>query len=58
MAVHGAKLVAELKGILTPEQKEALEEHRAARHEKRKGRMENRPSFLDDWIETHSKEPQ
>ena len=35
MAVHGAKLVAELKGILTREQKESLEEHRAARQAKR-----------------------
>ena len=58
MAVHGAKLVAELKGILTPEQKESLEEHRAARHGKRKGRMGDRLSFLDEWIETHSQEPQ
>ena len=58
MAVHGAKLVAELKGILTPEQKASLEEHKAARHEKRKGRMENRTSFLDEWIDVHSKEPQ
>ena len=58
MAVHGAKLVAELKGILTPEQKESLEEQRAARHEKRKGRKGNRVSFLDEWIETHSQEPQ
>jgi Spy/CpxP family protein refolding chaperone len=58
MAVHGAKLVAELKGILTPEQKESLEEHRAARHEKRKGRKGNRVSFLDEWIDTHSQEPQ
>ena len=58
MAVHGAKLVAELKGILTPEQKESLEEHRAARHGKREGRMENRTSFLDEWIETNSQEPQ
>ena len=58
MAVHGAKLVAELKGILTPEQKETLEELRAARQEKRKGRRGNRVSLLDEWIETHSKEPQ
>jgi periplasmic protein CpxP/Spy len=57
MAVHGAKLVAELKGILTPEQKESLEEHRAARQEKRRGRKGNRVSFLDEWIETHSQEP-
>ena len=58
MAVHGAKLVAELKGILTPEQKESLEEQRAARHENRKGRRGNRVSFLDEWIDTHSQEPQ
>jgi Spy/CpxP family protein refolding chaperone len=57
MAVHGARLVAELKGILTPEQKESLEEHRSARHEKRRGRMGNGVSFLDQWIETHSQEP-
>ena len=57
MAVHGAKLVAELKGILTPEQKESLEEHRAARQERRKGRKRNRVSFLDEWIETHSQDP-
>jgi Spy/CpxP family protein refolding chaperone len=58
MAVHVAKLVAELKGILTPDQKEALEGFKATRHEKRKGWRENRTSFLDEWIETHSKEPQ
>jgi Spy/CpxP family protein refolding chaperone len=58
MAVHGAKLVAELKGILTPEQKESFEEMRAGRHEKRKGRMGDRTSFLDEWIEKHSQEPQ
>jgi len=58
MAVHGAKLVAELKGILTPMQEESLEEHRAARHGKRIGRMENRTSLLDEWIETHIQEPQ
>lgn len=58
MAVHGAKLVAELKGILTPEQKASLEEQRTARHGKREGRMENTISLLDEWIETHSKEPQ
>jgi len=58
MAVHGAKLVAELKGILTAEQKESLEEHRAAWQGKREGRMEKRISFLDEWIDTHSREPQ
>jgi len=58
MAVHRAKLAAELKGILTPGQKESLEEHRAARHGKRKGRRENRTTFLDEWIEMHSQEPQ
>ena len=58
MAVHGAKLAAELRGILTPEQKESLEGHRAARHGKRKGQRENRTTFLDEWIETHSQEPQ
>lgn len=58
MAVHAAKLIAELKGILTPEQKADFEEHKAARLEKRKGRGENRTSFLDEWIEVHSKEPQ
>jgi Spy/CpxP family protein refolding chaperone len=58
MAVHVAKLVAELKGILTPEQNAALEEFKASRHERRKGWRENRTSFLDEWIETHSKEPQ
>jgi Spy/CpxP family protein refolding chaperone len=57
MAVHGAKLVAELKSILTPEQKESLEEYRAARHERRKGRRGNRVSFMDEWIITHSQEP-
>jgi Spy/CpxP family protein refolding chaperone len=58
MAVHGAKLVAELKGILTPEQRASLEEMKAARHQKRKGRMESRTSFLDEWIDTHIQEPQ
>ncbi len=58
MAVHGARLVAELKGILTPEQKASLDEHKAARHEKRRHRMENRTSFLDEWIDTHAGESQ
>jgi Spy/CpxP family protein refolding chaperone len=55
MAVHGAKVVAELKGILTPEQRSVLEEHRVARQEKRRGRKEHRASFLDEWIDMHSK---
>jgi Spy/CpxP family protein refolding chaperone len=60
MAVHGARLVAELRGILTPEQKAMLEERRAHRQEKRKGQRERRSSFLDEWIDMHSKvqEPQ
>jgi len=60
MAVHGAKLVAELRGILTPEQKAMLEERKAHRQEKRKGRREHRSSFLDEWIDMYSKveEPQ
>lgn len=57
MAVHGAKLVAELKGILTPAQQASLEELRAARQKNRGGRMNNRTSFLDEWIDMHSKEP-
>jgi Spy/CpxP family protein refolding chaperone len=55
MAVHAAKVVAELRGILTPEQKAALEEFKAARHERREGRREHRASFLDEWIEMYSK---
>ena len=60
MAVHGAKLIAELRGILTPEQRAILEEHKATRHEKRRGRREHLSSFLDEWIEMHGKvdEPQ
>jgi Spy/CpxP family protein refolding chaperone len=58
LAVHGAKLVAELKGVLTPEQKEYLEVHRAVLHEKQRGRVGKGVSFLDEWIETHSQEPQ
>ncbi len=57
MAVHRARVAAELKGILTPEQKAALEEFRAGRQKHRKGRMKNRTSFLDEWIDMHSKEP-
>jgi Spy/CpxP family protein refolding chaperone len=60
MAVHGAKLVAELRGILTPEQKAMLEERKAHRQAKRRGRREHRSSFLDEWIDMYSKvqEPQ
>jgi Spy/CpxP family protein refolding chaperone len=60
MAVHGAKLVAELRSILTPEQKAMLEERKAHRQEKRRGRKEHRSSFLDEWIDMYSKveEPQ
>ena len=58
MAVHAAKLIAELRGILTSEQKADFEEHKAAWLEKHEGRRENRTSFLDEWIEVHSKEPQ
>jgi len=55
MAVHGAKLAAELRGILTPEQKAMIEERKADRQEKRRGRWERRSSFLDEWIEMYSK---
>ena len=58
MAVHGAKLAAELKGILTPEQKASLEAFKTARHERHGGRMEHRTTLLDEWIDLHSKEPQ
>lgn len=60
MAVHAARVVAELRGILTPEQKATLDELKAERHERREGRREHRASFLDEWIEMHSKmeEPQ
>jgi len=57
VAVHRARLAAELKGILTPEQKASLEGLKAARQKHRKGRMKNRTSFLDEWIDMHSKEP-
>jgi periplasmic protein CpxP/Spy len=55
LAVHGARLRAELRGMLTPEQKVTLEELKADRHERRKGRRERGASFLDEWIEMHSK---
>lgn len=59
MAVHGAKLAAELRGILTPEQKASLDAFKAARHERHGGRMAHKgATFLDEWIELHSKEPQ
>ena len=57
VAVHGAGLAAELKAILTPEQKASLEGLKAARQKHRKGRMKNRTPFLDEWIDMHSKEP-
>lgn len=56
MAVHGAALAAELRGILTPEQRASLEAHRASRHERRDGRMDKRDSFVDEWIDMYSKE--
>lgn len=55
MAVHGAKVIAELRGVLTPEQRSVLEEHKTARQEKRRGRREQRASFLDEWIDMYSK---
>lgn len=58
MAVHGAKVIAELKGVLTPEQQATLEELKATRHEKRRHRREHRTSFLYEWIDTHIQETQ
>jgi len=49
MAVHHAKLAAELKGILTSEQKAALEERRIDRKERRRGPWVKGPCLLDEW---------
>ena len=58
MAVHGAQLAAELKGILTPEQRASLEAFKAARHGRHGGGLGHRITLLDEWIDLHSKEPQ
>lgn len=57
MAVHGAALAAELRGVLTPEQRASLEAHKASRQEMRERRMEKRASLVDEWIDMYSKGP-
>ena len=54
MAVHKALLVAELRGVLTPEQQEVLREHRHGMGKRMKSRMAQGGGFLDEWIEVHS----
>ncbi len=49
-----AKIVSEIKPVLTPEQVETLKERKAKGKEKRKERMEKKRSKLDSWIESHS----
>ncbi len=49
-----AKIVSEIKPVLTPEQIETLKERKAKGAEKREKRMEKKRSKLDSWIESHS----
>ena len=54
LVVLRAKIISEIKPVLTPEQIETLKERKAERAEKWKGRKGNKRSKLDSWIESHS----
>lgn len=54
-ALLRARIMNEVKSVLSAEQKERLDGFRDRRAHRMKQRMENRISALDDWIEAHLK---
>jgi Spy/CpxP family protein refolding chaperone len=58
MAVHRARLIAELRQVLTPEQWETLKEQRGSGLERMKERRNRRSRVLDDWVKAYSQDGQ
>lgn len=56
MAVHRAVFVAELRGILSPEQWQDFQEFNDARQERMGNRKEHNPRFIDRWLEINNGE--
>ena len=56
MAVRRARIHAELRGILTPEQWQVLQKNRDEKRERMKSRREHKPRSLDEWIEEYGGE--
>ena len=54
IALQKARITAELKSLLTPEQLENLAAHKADMGKHRKARRKHRPQLLDEWIDLHS----
>jgi Spy/CpxP family protein refolding chaperone len=54
MAVFKAKVVTELKGLLTPEQLKIVQEFKGEMADRRSALVEVAVSRLDEWIEVHS----
>jgi protein CpxP len=55
LTVLRAKLMQEIKGVLTPEQKTTLHNMKAEMRSRMKDRIEQRKTLIDDWIDTYSK---
>ena len=49
MFIERAKMMTEMKKILTPDQIKVLNERKAERLEKMKGRMDHRRAMVDKW---------
>ena len=54
LTVMRAKLIQEIRGVLTDEQKATLESMKAKMQAKMKERVEERRSLIDEWIDTYS----
>ncbi len=54
MAVTRARLISELKTILTPEQKNVIQEARARVLEQLPARLDNVRDMVDTWLDKHS----
>ena len=55
LTVMRAKLMQEIKGVLTAEQKITLQNMKAELQAKMKERIQQGKSLIDEWIDTHSK---
>jgi Spy/CpxP family protein refolding chaperone len=54
LAVVRARVVSQIKQVLTPEQKEMLKETKMAMKERITSRLETARAMVDSWIEAHS----
>ncbi len=54
IALQKARITAEVKSLLTPEQLETLAEHKSKIGRHMKARRKHGPKMLDEWIDFHS----